>query len=137
MPNQNDRVIIDTNLWISFLLTKDLSKFDAIIADKQITLIFSQELVDEFVEVTQRSKFRKYFDLDDVENLLLKIKSRAVFIDVITNVTACRDPKDNFLLALAVDGKATHLITGDKDLLVLKKYERTKILAITDYLSTL
>ena len=41
MPNQNDRVIIDTNLWISFLLTKDLSKFDAIIADKQITLIFS------------------------------------------------------------------------------------------------
>ncbi|MEO6231063.1 MAG: putative toxin-antitoxin system toxin component, PIN family [Ferruginibacter sp.] len=52
MPGQKDSVIIDTNLWISFLLTKDLSKFDSIIADNEIKLIFSQELVDEIVEAT-------------------------------------------------------------------------------------
>ena len=137
MPNQNDRVIIDTNLWISFLLTKDLSKFDAIIADELITLVFCQELIDEFVAVTQRSKLKKYFDLDDVESLLLKIRNRAIFVEVKTTVTACRDPKDNFLLALSLDANATHLITGDNDLLVLKKYGRTKILTIADYLSTL
>ena len=39
MPKQKDRVIIDTNLWISFLLTKDLSQFDSFIADNEITLI--------------------------------------------------------------------------------------------------
>ena len=72
MPKPKDRVIIDTNLWLSFLLTKDLSKFDSIIANSEVTLIFSQELVDEIVEVTQRVKFRKYFKLDDVESLLLK-----------------------------------------------------------------
>ena len=136
MPNQNDRVIIDTNLWISFLLTKDLSKFDAIIADELITLVFCQELIDEFVAVTQRSKFKKYFDLDDVESLLLKIRHRAIFVEVKTTVTACRDPKDNFLLALSIDANATHLITGDKNLLILKKYGRTKILTIAEYLST-
>ena len=71
MPKLKDRVIIDTNLWISFLLTKDLSKFDSIIADNEITLVFSQELVDEIVEVTQRINFRRYFKLDDVESLIL------------------------------------------------------------------
>ena len=137
MPDQKDSVIIDTNLWISFLLTKDLSKFDTIIADKQIKLIFSQELVDEIVEVTQRSKFKKYFDLDDVESLMLKIKARSIFIKVTSQINACRDPKDNFLLSLSVDGKATHLLTGDKDLLILKKFGKTKILTITEYLDEL
>lgn len=35
MRNRKDRVIIDTNLWISFLLTKDFAKFDTIIADQK------------------------------------------------------------------------------------------------------
>jgi len=134
MRNQKDRVIIDTNLWISFLLTKDFTRFDTIIADKKLVLLFSQELIDEIVEITQRIKFRKYFPLDDIERLLLKIRNRADFIKIKCTVTDCRDPKDNFLLSLSVDGEATHLITGDKDLLVLKVYGETKILTITEYL---
>ena len=135
MPKPKDRVIVDTNLWLSFLLTKDHSKFDFIIANSEITLIFSQELVDEIVEVTQRIKFRRYFKLDDVESLLLELKARAIYIDVTSEIFACRDPKDNFLLALSVDGNATHLLTGDKDLLVLKKFGKTKILTMTEYLN--
>lgn len=135
MPNSKDRVIIDTNLQISFLLTKDLSKFDSIITEQKLTLLFSQELIDELVEVTQRPKYRKYFPIDEVEELLLKIKSRAIFIKVTSIVSDCRDPKDNFLLSLALDGKATHLITGDKDLLVIENYKKIKILTITQYLT--
>ena len=52
MRNQKSRVIIDTNLWISYLLTKEFAKFDTIISDKKIILPFSQELIDEIVEVT-------------------------------------------------------------------------------------
>lgn len=122
MPSQKNRVIIDTNLWISFLLTKDLSKFDSIIADNEITLIFSQDLVDEIVELTQRNKFKRYFELDNVKSLLVKIRARAIFIEVTSEINACRDPKDNFLLSLSVDGNATHLLTGDKDLLILQHF---------------
>jgi len=135
MPKQKDRVIIDTNLWISFLLTGDFSKFDSIITDNEITFIISAEFIDEIVEVTQRIKFRKYFKMDDVERLLLKIKSRAAFIDVKSEISECSDPKDNFLLSLSQDGNASHLLTGDKDLLVLKRFGQTKILKITEYLS--
>ena len=101
MPNPKNRIIIDTNLWISFLLTKDFSKFDAIIADSKILLVFSQELVEEIIEVTQRIKFKKYFKLADVVSLLAKINSRAIFVEVKNKVDICRDPKDNFLLSLA------------------------------------
>jgi uncharacterized protein len=134
MRKQKDKVIIDTNLWISFLLTKDFAKFDAIIADQKCTLVFSEELIHEIIEVTQRSKFRKYFALNDVEDLLMKLKELAIFIDVTSVVKVCRDIKDNFLLALAIDAKATHLITGDKDLLSLEKFGDTQILSIAEYL---
>lgn len=134
MKKGKDRVIIDTNLWISFLLTKNFVGLDTIISDSQITLVFSQELIDEIIEVSQRRKFKKYFNLNDLELLLLEIKKRAVFVKVSTLVNDCRDEKDNFLLALANDSKASHLITGDKDLLVLKKFKETKILTMSEYL---
>ena len=134
MPVQKDRIIIDTNLWISFLLTKKFTAFDKIISARKIILLFSLELLDEIVDVTQREKFRKYFSLDDIESLLIKIKNRSEFINIISVVNDCRDPKDNFLLSLSIDCDSTHLITGDKDLLVLGNYGNTKILTIAEYL---
>ena len=62
------------------------------------------------------------------------------FIDLIeikSSVSVRRDPKDDFLLSLAKDGKADYLITGDKDLLNLGKFKKTKILTITDFLNQL
>ena len=135
MPKLKDRVIIDTNLWISFLINNDYFKLDKILSDKLATLLYSQELIDEFIEVAQRPKFRRYFSADDLQALLLAMSDRVIFIDVSSTVTVCRDEKDNFLLALAKDGKASHLITGDKDLLVLKRFGKTKILSITEYLT--
>ena len=129
------KIVIDTNLWISFLLTTDYSKIDSLLSNETIILLFSEELIDEFVEVAQRPKFRKYFSLDDLENLLVKVRTKAEFISVTSIVDICWDTKDNFLLALAQDGKATHLITGDNDLLVLQKIGKTKIITITKYLS--
>lgn len=128
MPNRKDKIIIDTNLWISFLLTNDFSKLDKLFSDQLLTLLFSQTLLDEFIEVSQRPKFRKYFTLPHLQNLLIQIRKRAEFIEVISNIEICRDPKDNFLLSLAKDGKATHLITGDKDLLYIKVLAKLKLL---------
>ena len=135
MAVTKDRVIIDTNLWISFLLAKDFSKLDKLFAENAITLLFSQELLDEFIEVARRPKFKKYFLLTDLQDLLQALSLRTELIVVTTTVSACRDPKDNFLLALALDGKATHLLTGDKDLLELDKYGKTNIVTIAAYLS--
>ena len=129
----NHRIIIDTNLWISFLLTNNYTKLDVILS-KGRKLLFSQQLIEEFVKVVQRPKLKKYFTIEDIENLLITISTKPTFIKVTSEIDICRDPKDNFILALAVDGKATHLLTGDKDLLVLEKIEDTQIITITNYL---
>ena len=135
MPEKKHRVIIDTNLWISFLLTRDFTKFDRLLSAELVILLFSQDLLEEIVEVAERPKFRKYFDLSELTDLLINLKEKAELVQVSSSINICRDDKDNFLLSLAVDGAATHLLTGDKDLLVLNSFGEVKILTIADYLS--
>lgn len=133
MPRKRVKVVIDTNIWISFLLTKTVSKLDEVFSSGDFSLLFSQELIEEFIEVAQRPKFRKYFTTNDLEDLVFQIQLRSEFIKVTSIVDMCRDPKDNFLLALAKDGKANYLITGDKDLLALGKIGRTNILTLGQF----
>lgn len=127
------KLIIDTNLWISFLISNNYNQLDNILFAKKAKLIFSRELLEEFLDVIKRPKFQRFFSLDDIEELLEIIQDYSEFIDVKSEVKICRDEKDNFLLSLAKDSKADYLITGDKDLLVLKTIEKTKILTITDF----
>jgi predicted nucleic acid-binding protein len=56
-------------------------------------------------------------------------------VQVSFQVNVCRDSKDNSLLSLAIDGAATHLLTRDKDLLVLHPFDEIQILTIADFLS--
>jgi putative PIN family toxin of toxin-antitoxin system len=49
-------------------------------------------------------------------------------VDFDLEINACRDPKDDKFLSLAVSGGATHLVTGDKDLLALDLFEGVRIL---------
>ena len=133
MPSKIVRVIIDTNLWISFLITKDFSKLDEIIFTKKCLLIFSEELLEEFLEVIKRPKFRRFFTQTDIENILETIDEYAEFVTVQTKTAICRDPKDNFLLSLSEDGKADFLLTGDKDLLDINIFNQTKIITMSAF----
>jgi len=59
----------------------------------------------------------------------------ADFVTVYSTTEVCRDPKDNFLLSLSLDGRADFLLTGDKDLLVLEKFAETKIVTMSEFLN--
>ena len=135
MPKKKSRIVIDTNIWISFLLTKDFSLFDKIVSNPNLILVFSAKLLEEFIEVAGRPKFKKYFSTDDLEELLFQMREHGEFITVTTSTNICRDPKDNFLLSLSKDGKASHHITGDKDLLDLKRFGKTEIVTMKKYFS--
>ncbi len=137
MAKKPDRVIIDTNLWISFLLTRDFKKLDEKIVAGKVKVLFSLELIEEFLTVVDRPRLKKYFNLTDVEQLIELFDSYGEIIEVKSKVNHCRDIKDNFILALAKDAKASHLITGDQDLLVLKEFEGTSIITISEYLKAL
>lgn len=136
MKNEPVKIILDTNLWISFLITKNYSQLDEILFKNEYTLIFSEELLEEFLSVIKRPKFRKFFSQEDVESLIDTIQEFADFVEVKSKISVCRDEKDNFLMSLSKDSKADFLITGDKDLLDLQNFESTKIVMISDFLKT-
>ena len=132
MANRPERIVVDTNIFISFLISNTFSKLDKHLQSNKTRFLFSVELLNEFLDVVSRPKLKKYFSDKDLTKLLDSINDHADFIEVTVNINICRDKKDNFLLALCEDGKADYLITGDEDLLVLKKFKKTTILKIAD-----
>ena len=134
MTNKPIKLVVDTNLWISFLISRSYAKLDKILKAGLARLIFSTELIEEFIEVVERPKFKKIFSSSDIRNLFTDIYLYADFIEVTTSVQICRDKKDNFLLALCQDGNADFLLTGDEDLLILRKFGKTRIMTLAEYL---
>lgn len=129
-----DKVILDTNLWISFLISKKFHKLDSLILNNKVKLIFSQELLEEFISVINRPKFKKFFNKKDVNLLLELFDIYGELVSIKSSVKLCRDPKDNFLLSLANDSRADFPLTGDQDLLSIKKIGKTRIISLNEYI---
>lgn len=128
------KVILDTNLWISFLISKKFNQIDKLIENKKIILIFSKELLEEFIDVVSRPKFKKYFSKNDIQKILGNFDQFGELVNVKSDIKICRDEKDNFLLNLSVDSKANYLVSGDKDLLILENIQSTKILTFSEFI---
>jgi putative PIN family toxin of toxin-antitoxin system len=128
------RIVIDTNLWISFIISRKVSLLDDLLLKNNIRLLFSEELLNEIYTTIHKPKLQKYFLKTSFDEMMDVFSPFLDFVEVKSKIEICRDPNDNFLLALAKDGSATHLITGDSDLLILKIFEKTKILTVNDYL---
>lgn len=133
MPNKTHRVIFDTNIIVYFLISKNFNKLESKIKNGQVTFIFSDELMTEILLVLKRPKFKKYFTQQEIQELIKSLTIHSELIEVKSNIEMCRDPKGNFLLSLCVDSNANFLITGDDDLLSLKKIGKTKIITIKEY----
>jgi len=134
MPkNKPLKLIIDTNLWVSFIISNKQNLLDTLLFRNKARLIFSSELITEIQETIKKPRLKKYFATNALEEMLSTFEPIIDLIKVESIVTICRDPNDNFLLALAKDGKADYLLTGDKDLLELIKFGKTKIKTITSF----
>jgi len=133
------KIVVDTNLWISYLMPLSRSgnavrqQLNRLLVSEDIDFLFSKELFDELATTAKRRKFRRYFDTSHVDDLIEMLVEVAVIVEVQSLIEICRDPKDNFLLALAKDGLADHMISGDKDLLSVKELGQTKIVKLGEF----
>lgn len=130
------RVVIDTNLWVSFLITGNFKQLETLLFAGGLTILLSEELLDELEATIRKPKLRKYFGPDALNEMLTVFDPYVEIIDVRSEVKVCRDPDDDFLLALAKDGRADYLLTGDSDLLVLGSFGKTRILSMSDFSAT-
>lgn len=126
-------IIIDTNIWISFLIGKHLLGLHKYIHHEKIKVFLCREQLFELVEVLNRPKLKKFFSSDQVSDFFDLLDEVAQLIEIREYVEICRDPKDNFLLSVSIAAKADFLITGDEDLLIIKHINNTQIISYTDF----
>jgi len=124
------RVVVDVNILISFLIGKRLGGFLSLLREGEFVLLVSSPLLAELVDVAARPKFRKHFPVEFAHQLAMTLTEAGELVDAatISATPLSRDPKDDYLLMMAAKGKADVLVTGDKDLLVMERYKDTAIM---------
>ena len=127
------KIIIDTNIWISFLIGKSLKGLQNHLDSQSIKVITCNEQYLELSDVLKRPKIKKYFTKEQIVEFFELLGESSEKVKIVTKTNLCRDPKDNYLVSLAIDSKADYLITGDKDLLDLVKIGVTVVLKYSNF----
>jgi putative PIN family toxin of toxin-antitoxin system len=90
----------------------------------RLNLIVCPHLLAELIGVLRREKFRSYLTIEEADRYVAGLTSRAETRPDPAAVTPiARDPKDDYLIALARESAADAIVTGDNDLLVLDLLE--------------
>jgi putative PIN family toxin of toxin-antitoxin system len=135
MPNEPERIVADTNSLVSRLLLPESVPAKAVrkaVNDGQ--LLISDATLEELADVLSRPKFDPYVSVEDRQEFIRVLNRVAEWVDIISPVKACRDPKDDKFLEVAINGDADLIMTGDKDLLALHPYRGVQIVTPRKYI---
>ena len=127
------KVIFDCNSWISFAMDGRLKKLELFLQNPQFHIYSCQELLTEFDNVSKYPKLQKYLKPDLVQKAQEAIFTFLLSFQNIERPSISRDPDDDYLLYFSEEYGLDFLVTGDKDLLVLKTYGNTKICTFAEF----
>jgi putative PIN family toxin of toxin-antitoxin system len=129
------RVVVDTNILVSFAIlpNQDYERLFDYLAGHGVTLV-SEETIAELFAVLSREKFRKYIPQDSAIDYVEWYAGISESVVVTERVVACRDPKDDKFLSLAVAGRADCIISGDSDLLDMVAYDGIPVYRAAEFL---
>jgi uncharacterized protein len=131
----SNRFVIDTNTIVSAALFRQSVPRQAL--DHAFTdgiLLVSEATTLELTSVFLRSKFDRYLQREIRERFLAAFLHQTTLIEITEPIIACRDPKDDKFLEVAIYGEASLIITGDKDLLDLHPYRGVSIVTPREFL---
>ena len=123
-------VVLDTNVF-QFATHRGAPRLAVERATNQDVIASCREIDAEILRILTR-KF--LWEQDRAQNALDAVLSRAIHVELRGTVKQCRDPNDDMFLECADRANADRLISGDKDILVLASYKRTRIVSPADYL---
>jgi putative PIN family toxin of toxin-antitoxin system len=130
-----ERIVIDTNVFISGLLSSTSAPGKVVEhAVTQEQILASTETLRELIEKLLSPKFDRYVSRARREALLDRLAPNVEIVEIIQHVRACRDPKDDKFLELAINGSANVIVSGDEDLLSLHPFRGVDILSPASYL---
>lgn len=131
------RILFDTNTLISAAIAKGKPRKLLLKAlAKEFVVISSNELLEELRDVIARPKFR--LSSFEVHKFVNTVRKTVKIVKVKSDFKVVKeDPDDDKILNAAHDGKADYIVTGDPDLLKLKKFKRIKIVTANKMLNIL
>ena len=122
------RVVLDTNALVSRLLAPNSTPAKAVsLAIVKGCVLASDDTLMELAAVLSRSKFDRYVTIEARKEFLRLFGRIVETVPIVHSVRACRDPRDDKFLELAVNGGASVIVTGDKDLLALDPFRGIQI----------
>ncbi len=135
MEEKPVRVVLDTNIFVSGILFGGKPKnVLELVYREQIQAVISGSLLSELQE-TLLKKFK--FSEKVILEMEKEIKDVFEFVYPKQQLTILLDLDDNRVLEAAIEGKCGYIITGDKELLLLKKFKNIKIITASDFLTRL
>ena len=132
------RVVLDTNVIISATLIRG-GQEDRIVRAWQrgvFELVLSPPILEEMGGALFYDKLRKFrwMTVEEVAELLQALAQGSVVVSGRSKVKASRDPDDNKFLAAAIEAEARFVMTGDRDLLDLRRYRNVRIITPARFL---
>ncbi|MCZ2127963.1 MAG: putative toxin-antitoxin system toxin component, PIN family [Anaerolineales bacterium] len=130
------RVVLDTNIIVSGYLGGYLEAIIVAWKSGEFTLVVSDTIVNEYLKVLKRPKFKiEKIEIDDFSALLIDKAEFVIPLEEITAISA--DETDNKFLEAAVAGKVNVIVSGDDHLLDLKNFRDIPILSAKEFLKQL
>ena len=131
------RWVVDTNVLVSRLLLPGGTAARAV--DRALAngvLLVSDETLTELAEALARPRFDRYASLDDRRHFVRLLGGVSRLVPIVHRVSACRDPRDDKFLHVALNGEAHALISGDGDLLALNPFHGIPVLSPAEFLAS-
>jgi len=135
------RAVIDTNILIRALIKPRGTVGPVLtrLAVGEYTLVYSQPLLNELLAKLALPRIRQKYDIHDesIEKTMAVLALRGERVHPVRSVRVCRDPKDDMLIEAALAGAAEYVVTGDEDLLSMKKFETVRFVTPRTFLAAL
>ena len=128
------KIVVDTNVLVSAFISKTgpPAKIFRALENKEIQLVLSESIETEYKKVLKYSHIKKLHNLSEleIEEVVERIERLSTVVHIRKKVRGVSsDPDDEKFLECAVNAEADYLISGDKHLLKLKKYQGIQILS--------
>ena len=130
------RVVLDTNVFVSMTLGGQVGKINRAWQARRFTLIVSDAILSEYLDVLSRPKF--HLTAEIVSVIMTRVQRYAELVVPIETLTVIEaDPDDNIFLEAALAGAAAYVVSGDSHLLQLKSFRGIAILSAREFLAQL
>jgi putative PIN family toxin of toxin-antitoxin system len=130
---ENDVFVLDSNIWISYLITSRFHILIERILELNLDVVTCTQLIDEISNVLQREKFKKYIAKKEIKEAIAIHLKLCRFVEVLYEPDLLTDKKDNFLIALYRSATASKLVTGDKRLLLEAPDHQVNVLTFEEF----